>query len=990
MTSITTRSSKGSALTHDQMDQNLNNLNNDKLEASDIKGSTGVTVSTDTAGDPNISIGQSVGTGDNVQFNQVTASLVGNVTGTASSIANHDTGDLSEGSNLYFTTARARASISASGSLSYNSSTGALTYTQAAIDADSTTVSNLEVDNLKSGVLDTDISSVAGTDTTLASAKAIKTYVDAQIATKDNTDEITEGSTNLYFTNARADARVQAASINDLSDVDTSGIAVGQVLAFDSAGQFVATTQSGGLSNIVEDTTPQLGGDLDVNGAQIVSTGGGATGDIDLVSSGEILLQATTDVWLSPGASNQIYLNSSGTIFLGQNNTNTRTLVNRADGAILKLMQFTDGDSAKIELQTQNLVLDPNTGSGTRGDIILDGLKWPQADGSAGQYLKTDGSAQLSWDSIPSSDVVSDTTPQLGGNLDVNGQSIVSTSNGNITIAPNGNGIILLEGPVRTSSGSFTISDTLAVDITSGGTRHTEFTNASATGSGFQATLGTGGQAHTSGNHYVYRTSTASGFATRATLAGDGTHTFEADSSAHGDTLPLVLKSTNSGYNRPQLRFNDAGNSQADIVVRKTGNSQMHQLVFDTAQDTPYNTGDSVGDYAHYILRDGDNDRINTQIYGANDKHIYSVFAGGSGSYATKPMEINASKITLPRTIENDTSAFANTVAELTSTDNGYGRSQLSLKSSDSKGEVHIGAIGGSTGAGHDVGGVNIFLDVGSTPQSGDAAGDYLHQIRFNQTQNRQEWNVYGANNGFNLGVFKGNSGSYGYAELQVDAGNIDLNANGATTIDTTEFTVNSSGAITLNADSDSSGNELFKLQESGTDVLSFNRGPGGDAELVFKGDAIFIKNASDQTLFAIDDSGTTQGVTGFNPDRTKAGVLALKRNDSTTTYNGTYTFRVDANERKFFFEITDDVGSDGTTEIFSVEDSAGVATATPKDIVKFAIPPVLPSFTVANLPTTVVAGAQAFCTNDTGGAVPVFFDGTSWRRCTDRAVAST
>lgn len=50
------------------------------------------------------------------------------------------------------------------------------------IDADSATVSNIEVDNLKSGVLDTDISSVAGTDTTLASAKAIKTYTDAQIA----------------------------------------------------------------------------------------------------------------------------------------------------------------------------------------------------------------------------------------------------------------------------------------------------------------------------------------------------------------------------------------------------------------------------------------------------------------------------------------------------------------------------------------------------------------------------------------------------------------------------------------------------------------------------------------------------------------------------------------------------------------------------------------------------------------------------------------
>ena len=37
-------------------------------------------------------------------------------------------------------------------------------------------------------------------------------------------------------------------------------------------------------------------------------------------------------------------------------------------------------------------------------------------------------------------DVIQDTTPQLGGNLDVNGKSIVSVSNGNIIIAPNGTG----------------------------------------------------------------------------------------------------------------------------------------------------------------------------------------------------------------------------------------------------------------------------------------------------------------------------------------------------------------------------------------------------------------------------------------------------------------------------------------------------------------------------------------------------------------------
>ena len=63
--------------------------------------------------------------------------------------------------------------------------TGSQTLTNKAIDADNNTVSNLEVDNLKSGVLDTDLSSVAGTDTTLASAKAIKAYVDSQVTAQD-------------------------------------------------------------------------------------------------------------------------------------------------------------------------------------------------------------------------------------------------------------------------------------------------------------------------------------------------------------------------------------------------------------------------------------------------------------------------------------------------------------------------------------------------------------------------------------------------------------------------------------------------------------------------------------------------------------------------------------------------------------------------------------------------------------------------------------
>ena len=49
------------------------------------------------------------------------------------------------------------------------------------------------------------------------------------------------------------------------------------------------------------------------------------------------------------------------------------------------------------------------------------------------------------------SDVVDDTTPQLGGNLDVNGNNIVSTSNGAINIVPNGSGVVSIQGSMNPS-----------------------------------------------------------------------------------------------------------------------------------------------------------------------------------------------------------------------------------------------------------------------------------------------------------------------------------------------------------------------------------------------------------------------------------------------------------------------------------------------------------------------------------------------------------
>jgi hypothetical protein len=55
-------------------------------------------------------------------------------------------------------------------------------------------------------------------------------------------------------------------------------------------------------------------------------------------------------------------------------------------------------------------------------------------------------------------DVVDDTTPQLGGNLDVNGNSIVSVSNGNIPLSPDGTGVVQITGNA-TQSGTLRITE---------------------------------------------------------------------------------------------------------------------------------------------------------------------------------------------------------------------------------------------------------------------------------------------------------------------------------------------------------------------------------------------------------------------------------------------------------------------------------------------------------------------------------------------------
>jgi len=156
----------------------------------------------------------------------------------------------------------------------------------------------------------------------------------------------------------------------------------------DASSTLVAT----GGTEVSTDASPQLGGNLDVNGNSIVST---SDGHISLVPSGTGDVRLGTDT-VRVGDTNgdaTITTNGTGDLTISTNaGTNSGTVV-IADGA------------------NGNISVTPN---GT-GSVVIDGLSMPQADGSANQVLKTDGSGNIGFTTLSSFSLPSGTVLPFAG-----------------------------------------------------------------------------------------------------------------------------------------------------------------------------------------------------------------------------------------------------------------------------------------------------------------------------------------------------------------------------------------------------------------------------------------------------------------------------------------------------------------------------------------------------------------------------------------------
>ena len=303
---------------------------------------------------------------------RVHGNLTGNVTGQVSDISNFSTTNLAEGTNLYYTDARAdaratlRITAASIGNLSdVDITTSAPTNGQTLIwNASNSEFEPGTISGYATSDFNTDFASKDTDD--LSEGTTNLYYTDARFDTRlsaKTTANLTEGS-NLYFTNARADARIAAASIDALTDVDitTSAPTNGQALIWNSSGgKFVPGASFSQADFNTAFAAKNVGGLNDV-----YTTG---------VTNGQALIWNSSNNRFEPGAS--FSQSDFNTAFAaknvgGLNDVNTSSV---ADGHILKYVssasEFQTSFVTNSMLDPTNVFVDQFTANGSTGTFTL-------------------------------------------------------------------------------------------------------------------------------------------------------------------------------------------------------------------------------------------------------------------------------------------------------------------------------------------------------------------------------------------------------------------------------------------------------------------------------------------------------------------------------------------------------------------------------------------------------------------------------------------
>ena len=335
---------------------------------------------------------------------------------------------------------------------------------------------------------------------------------DGTILTNDGGEvniDISSGDPHLSFQIGGTDEFTIGVDDDDSDNlkIDTGGTVGGATkLTLDTSGNMTlagALTVTGNILPAADDTHDIgsasaafqdlfLEGNITLTDAGTIAT---SAGDLTLDVEGDLVLDAN-------GANVTIKDDGTSILDIANNSTDVELTVSTADQNFK--IKGTDGASAITALDIDMALAGKATFNGdvvVTGDLTISGDDLVMGTNTSGHILVADGTnfnpvavgdlseiTSIANDDVflavdtsggglkkvarsqvvsglatsgAITDVVDDSTPQLGGNLDVNGNALVSTSDGNIALTPNGSGVVRIDGSngIDMESGAISIKN---------------------------------------------------------------------------------------------------------------------------------------------------------------------------------------------------------------------------------------------------------------------------------------------------------------------------------------------------------------------------------------------------------------------------------------------------------------------------------------------------------------------------------------------------
>ena len=328
---------------------------------------------------------------NSVTANTITTSGTLNVTG--ATITGANTSSISEGStNLYYTDARSNSAIDAyvSGGIGINVSSGVVS------------ANGLSVAEFLTTAFDATGDAWSDDDSTFATTAAIADRIEAQISSDSNIVHTTGNET--ITGNKTINNSTFALAANSTLDVSNATITGANTSSISEGTNLYYTNPRARQSLQVSDDSGQLSysngtGIFTFTNNRLALSGGTMSGNIDMGNSSVLGVDT-------------LRINENGT---GLRMTNVGAFDNSGgDFRIFStgnLILATDGDSGTA------VTFDATTKDATfQGNIIVNSLTYPTADGTADQVLTTDGNGTLSFTTVNANPGGSNTQIQYNSN----------------------------------------------------------------------------------------------------------------------------------------------------------------------------------------------------------------------------------------------------------------------------------------------------------------------------------------------------------------------------------------------------------------------------------------------------------------------------------------------------------------------------------------------------------------------------------------------